>query len=1150
MVSIRLAMSEVVLKTTPSVAMTPGRLLLRSLRYHLGMHATVVLGVAVGTAVLTGALLVGDSVKGSLRELALDRLGDVDHALVTGRYFREALAEDLLRADYEHESIRDAAPAIFIRGAAQNANTGARASQINIHGVDERFLALFGTSVSLPESRKVLLNEVLAREIGVEVGDSLLLRFQADTLVPSELVMGRRGGNVRTLRLEVSAVLGNRGLGRFGLSANQRLPLNIFLPLGTLQRALDQEGRVNAILTTDGTLSDETAIPNKKYQSRVIGVKPHSLNQLLASSLELDDLNLRLTTGADGVILLETDRIVLEAPSASAADRAALAVGMSTVPVLTYLANRMTLDERSVPYSTVASLGSEYPELSGLRLVNGQRVPRLEAGEILLNEWAANDLRASVGDRLVLDYYVVDSQGTLDTKEHQFTIKGVVRIEGLAADRRLTPIYKGMSTAKRMEDWDPPFPVDLGLIREIDERYWDRYRATPKAFISFGQAKKLWTNRFGQLTSVRVAVPQGQSVTKATSEFEAELKRCLDPSAHGFVFRPVKEEALNASSGATDFSGLFIGFSMFLIVSAAMLVTLLFQLGVERRSHEIGLLLATGQTVSTVRQLLLRESVLLTAVGCLVGIPGAIGYGMLMVHGLSTWWSDAIGGSFLQLYVTAKSLVTGTGGTFALMVLAVWLSVKKFTSLSPRLMLARAAPKMLITTEGTLSGKRARKVAWVCAGLASLGFGVGLVQGGAWTAGAFFGVGALLMISALAYFRHRLLQPFDRMTTGAGGAKITRLGIRNGARYPTRSVLSAALVASATFVITAVAMNRHNVSSQEPALSSGDGGFRWIAESDSPLYKDQFVQLTGLPAMEVFLLRVMPGEDASCLNLYRPSQPRVSSVSREMISRGGFAFEQTLANTLEETENPWLLLEAKTKNGAIPVFGDANSIMWILHLGLGDTLEIKDELGRPRHLVIAGLLSRSIFQSQLILSEKYFLEMFPGHSGYNQFLIETDSNSAGVLLEAELADQGFDAATTADRLARYLVVENTYMSTFQTLGGLGLLLGTLGLAVVMVRNILERKRELALLQVVGFSERTISWLVLAENGFLLVLGVLIGSVTALLATAPHLLGKSSEPPWVSLALTLSAIVVVGLSAGVVSVAVALRTSLIASLRRD
>ena len=1135
--------------------MTLRRLLLQSLRYHRGIHAAAALGVAVGTAVLAGALLVGDSMKGSLRGLALDRLGKIDHALAADRYFRETLADDLLPAGGVSRELEAAVPAIILRGSAENPDTGARASRIHIHGVDERFLALFDPPAPAPANRQALLNEALAREIGVKAPGVLLLRFPAGASIPSESVMGRKTDNVRTLRLEVAAVVADRGLGRFGLSPGQQLPSNVFLPLKTLQKALGQEGRANAILAADGTFSETGARPLEK------GAAPRDWNRLLRTALQLDDLGLSVSDEGAGVISLTTRRIVLEEPSAAAAESAARAAGLPAVPVLTYLANRTALGGRSYPYSTVTALGGQPdPAFGALRLVNGESAPPLGPGEILLNEWAARDLRASVGDRLSIDYYVVGPKGSLDTASTEFTLQGVVRLEGLAADSRLAPEYRGMSEAEDMGDWDPPFPVDLSLIRDIDEQYWDRYRSAPKAFVSLEQAVRLWSSRFGQLTSLRAAVKEGQSGAEAAARFEAELERRIDPAAYGLAFRPVRREALAASSGATDFSGLFIGFSLFLIASAAMLVTLLFRLGVERRLRETGLLLATGQTVSTVRRLLLEEAALVTCAGCLVGIPGALGYGALMVHGLNTWWSGAVGGAFLELHVSASSLVIGALGAFLLMFVSIAFSVRELARLSPRSMLAGAGANPVSADAKT--SRRARFTAWVSAAAALLLLSAGAAQGAAAAAGAFFGGGALLLVAALAWFRHRLLQPAARVIAEDGpSAAIGRLGARNAARYPTRSLLSAALVASATFVITAVAMNRHDVSSREPSLSSGDGGFRWIAESDLPLYPDQLTALEDLPAMEIISLRVKPGEDASCLNLYRPSQPTLLGAPRPMIARGGFDFQSTLADTPEEIANPWLLLETEMEDGAMPVFGDMNSITWILHLGLGEALSIEDGQGRPRRLVIAGLLSRSVlviagllsrsvFQSQLILSEENFLAMFPGSSGYRQFLVETASPEAGTLLEKRFADEGFDAATTADRLAGYLIVENTYLSTFQTLGGMGLLLGTLGLAVVMARNVIERRRELALLQALGFSQRSLSWLVLAENGFLLGLGVLLGTATALLAVGPHLLSGSAEPPWASLSMTLAAIVAVGLLAGAASVAASLHTPLLPSLRRE
>ncbi len=1161
--------------------MTPGLLLRRSLAYHRGIHIAVALGVAVGTAVLAGALLVGDSVRGSLRSLTLDRLGAIDHALVTDRYFREALAEELADGDRLYSSIDKVAPAVLIRGSLQSADSGARASRVNIHGVDERFWSLFETAAALfesaaarseteaplPEGRELVLNEALAREVGAKAGDAVLVRFQTDTLVPSESVMGRKAGNVRTLRLTVAAVLPDRGIGRFGLSPSQQLPYNVFVPMATLQRALEQPGRANAIFVAGGEIFEEpsdtggppggtSASPDlaESADSKMIAIPGHDLNLSLMRVLQLDDLNLSLEIRAEsGVLSLETDRIVLERASADAAEAAARAAGLESSLVLTYLANSMAVGGRSVPYSTVTAMDMvSGPPFGPLQLTNGQPAAALGNDEILLNDWAAKDLQASLGDSVELSYYVVGEQGSLETARHTFTLKGVVKLTGLAADQHLAPNYEGMSDAERMGDWDPPFPVDLSKIRKIDEDYWDRYRTAPKAFVALETAKKLWTSRFGQLTAVRVAPAAGQTLEEASVKLRQELKRRLNAAAYGLSFQPVKAQALEASSGATDFSGLFIGFSMFLIAAAAMLVALLFRLGVERRSKEIGLLLASGQPIPMVRRLLLKEATVVASIGCLLGLPAAVGYAALMVHGLSTWWSDAVGGSFLELHVAAPSLIGGAAGSLLMMVISIWLGVRKLERLTPRAMLAGALEEAPAISGVAQRARRPRIVAVSSAGLAALLAVVAVTVEGVPEARVFFGVGALLLVASLAFFRVTLLRHSTGAISGYGLAPLAKLGARNGRRYPTRSVLSAGLVASATFVIVAVALNRHDVTTQEPSRNSGDGGFRFIAESDLPVYRDQLVFEDTQEAvpMQIFSLRAKPGEDASCLNLYRPSKPTLLGASASLMERGGFAFHDTLAESEQESANPWLLLDKKFDGDAIPVFGDVNSLKYILQLGLGKDLTFTDEQGRARRLVIAGRLLRSVFQSQLIMSEANFLDMFPSHSGYNQFLIETDSPEAGTQLEERLADQGFDATRTADRLAGYLIVENTYLSTFQTLGGLGLLLGTLGLAVVMVRSVLERRSELALLQAVGFGSSSISWLVLAENGFLLVFGTVMGTLSALLAVLPHLLSGMAEPPWVSLLGTLLAIVAVGLLAGAAAVGATLKTLLVPALRRE
>jgi ABC-type antimicrobial peptide transport system permease subunit len=179
--------------------------------------------------------------------------------------------------------------------------------------------------------------------------------------------------------------------------------------------------------------------------------------------------------------------------------------------------------------------------------------------------------------------------------------------------------------------------------------------------------------------------------------------------------------------------------------------------------------------------------------------------------------------------------------------------------------------------------------------------------------------------------------------------------------------------------------------------------------------------------------------------------------------------------------------------------------------------------------------------------------MYPGHEGYNFFLIHTpEGKEAEVrrVLELAYGDRGFQVTPTVERLNAYLAVENTYLSTFQALGGLGLLLGSLGLAVVLLRGVWERRGELALLRALGFRRGTLGWLVLAENAFLLLVGLLAGTASALVAVSPHLLSGAGSIPWMHLFALLAGVVLIGLIAGALATVSTLRAPLILALRRE
>src|SRR3972149_131374 len=223
---------------------------------------------------------------------------------------------------------------------------------------------------------------------------------------------------------------------------------------------------------------------------------------------------------------------------------------------------------------------------------------------------------------------------------------------------------------------------------------------------------------------------------------------------------------------------------------------------------------------------------------------------------------------------------------------------------------------------------------------------------------------------------------------------------------------------------------------------------------------------------------------------------------------------------------------------------------YVLPLGLGEDFVLPREGETPLRLRLVGMLRDSVFQSELLMGEESFLRHFPEVSGFRYFLVQTkppDVARAEPPVEERLADSARGATTTASKLASFHRVENTYLSTFQSLGGLGLLLGTFGLAAIVLRNVLERRRELALLRAVGYRPRAFALMILAENALLLILGLFTGCLSAVVAIGPAIQERGWSFGSGAALGFLAAVAVAGAVASLVAVLAAWRSPLLASL---
>lgn len=1086
------------------------QLVIRSLRYYWRINLVVVGGVGIAIAVLAGALMVGESVRASLRRLALDRIGSTVTVVRADAMFREEPALE----------IAPSAPMMAAEGLVRRQTSGTQATQVAVYGVDDRFWRFHQRAPVALEGREAAISPALAEELGAKEGDTLLVRIDRRAEIPADSLFGRKEEASQAIRVRLKRVLSPGQLGEFSLVPKQGEVKAAFIPLKLLQEQTGAGERVNVILSSEPLV-------------RVI--------EGIRQTAQLEDLGIRVRAMAEaGELQMETSSGILADELAEAALKSAVSADLAATPALTYLATTLRVGDREAPYSLVAAVD--------LTALGGKG--KFDQDAIVLNEWAARDLRAKAGDPLLMDYMLWHDDGRITTEKAAFTVAGVTPIRGLAADRNLAPEYPGITDSENVSDWDPPFPLDLSRVRPVDEDYWKQYRTTPKAWVTLARGQQLWRSRFGKLTTIRLRPAKHVPLESAEYEFRRHLRTRVDPMRAGIAALPLREQALEASRGATDFGEYFLYFSFFLMASALLLAGLFFRLGVEQRASQIGLLEAVGFQPARITWLYGIEALLLALAGGAVGLPLAAGYAGLILTGLGSWWVDAVGTKQLGLEVSSGALLLGLAAGIVASLAATLTTLRMLRRLSAKQLLSgESAP---VSTPVKWGGYR---IAIVSAVLAA-GLVVAGIMGWVADAGAFFGAGALLLAAALSLLRGSLGGSGKFGLAGAGASAMLRLMYRNTAWRPGRTVLSAALIGSATFLIVSLESFRRPPDAGSMDVKSGTGGYALMGESVRPLHHNPNTEegrmrlnldMAAGARFEGFRLR--PGDDASCLNLYQPQNPRILGAPEAFLQQGRFSFAGSLAQTEAEKRNPWLLLEGM-ENGAIPAAADANSMAYVLHKKLGEEIEITTSRGKLRLKLVAALRD-SVFQSELIIDERAFLRAFPGQQGFRVFLIETPRGKEKQLaevIENALADQGFDAISTAAKLEAFHRVENTYLSTFQSLGAMGLLLGTLGLAAVLIRNVMERRRELALLAAVGYSRNRLGWLILGENLLLLGSGLAAGAAAAALAIAPVVVSRGFQASTASLAAMLAVVALTGIAATGTATYSALRMKLVEGLR--
>jgi putative ABC transport system permease protein len=1067
---------------------------LQSARHYWRDHLGLLFGTFLAATILTGSMLVGDSVRASLERVAALRLGKIEGGVLGGdQWFTEGLATK-----------SNAAPVIIATGAASAANGKVRVNGAQVLGVNAEFwkLSTSAKSISFDKS-SVALNEPLAHKLGVKVGDTVLVRLERPSAISRDAPLSGSTNQDISLRRTVAALVSAEDFGAFQLTASQVPPDTVFVNLADLQTQLEMDGRVNALL--------------------------HPQFNVLRANLEehrtLEDFALRLKRLEDVKKEWEisTSRVFLDRNIAGKLGDFKGAYG-----VLTYLVNGITSKQGGTPYSMVTATG------------------RGKDDEITITQWLADDQKLALGDELEVKYFVVGLGRDLQQQSAKFKVAAILPMDDPMVTKAWTPDFPGVSDVDNCRDWKPGIPMDMKAIRDKDEAYWDEYKGTPKGFISLAAGQKLWANRFGNLTAIRLP-NEGQTV-EAKAHMLALRLQLADI---GLVPRNFKHDAGAAAKGSVDFGGLFIGLSMFLIAAALVFAALLFLFTLERRASQVGLLLAVGWTRGMVRRAWLLEAGVIAIAGIVLGVFGGMLYTQTALHGLSAIWTGATQGLPLVFSASFDTIFNAALSTMVVVLLTLWWSSRKLFKVKARELLSGSWSEDLAPVQKQRGMKFTLILAVLALVLLACGFRVKDPEA---VAGMFFGSGMLMMIAGLLLLRHWM-----RRDSKSLARSLWQIGSRNISRRPSRSLAVIGMMAGGIFLV--VAVNAFRMSAGDPTeRHSGTGGFALVGESSLPVYEDLNVKAGwdafGLDEKLMALARVVPfrvrdGDDASCLNLNRAQKPTLMAVDPTKLT-GTFAFAE---GSWEKVAQPSRLSDASETLALqpVPAIADQATAMWGLGKGVGDTVDYQDSAGNTFQVKIVGLLTGSILQGKMIISEQAYLSKYPDAAGYRFFLIDAKPERSAEIsahLTRQLEQRGLALEPTRQRLELFLSVQNTYIGIFTVLGGLGVLLGTAGIGVLIARHVLERRGELGLMQALGFRAGALRSMILGEHTVLLILGVILGVVTAALAVIPQLIERGSGLPLVFLGQLIAAVLGFGLVVCIIAVTTAVRGRLTDSIRRE
>lgn len=995
-------------------------LLHRNIRYFARYYRLVAMAVVITVAVIVGSLVVGDSVRMTLVRRVTERLGNTETIIFSRSSF---ISDSILSVSLLGESARG----VLLTDGFISRN--GKLVPVFVWGVDD---------LSLSEG-SAKINPALSEELGLEASEDIVLRLPATGLVPSGSLFVTKNYTVG-LRLSYGGLVPVDSGGNINLKNEQVLPFNVFVRRSDLAEALNVEGKINLVLTDRQISSTDLGdIWNQELSGLVVRRKAD------------------FTEITSGRVFLQEKVVETICQDNLASDR-----------LFSYLVNSIEREGNSIPYSFITAMDRYKGHI-------------LRKDEILLSDYAANRLGARVGDTIRVSYYKSEGLKRLDTDARQFKVGRVVPLSEWVSDGSLSADFPGLSNVERCTDWDSDLPIQMDLITDEDERYWDLFRSTPKAIIAYDAVVGDWGNAYGSATAIRIP--------NARPDLTG-----LRPEMFGIQLIHPREAGIYAARNGVDFAGLFLALGFFIIVSAVLLMLNPLSEMFYRRRHEIALLRSMGYTRKRIKGMLWMESVPVVGGASVVGVVMGLLYTRLIMWLLGGVWQGATQTDGFGVYPGTWTLIAGT-------LVSVGLSLGLL-----RWAIIRALREESHKVYSSGSSLRKKRLGMIVSGMmtvAMIGVNVWVLH----SVPLFMVIGAAWIVTAALWGDYRVAK-----NGSVHPSLFNRSQLIWATIYANRkqSLLSFFALSIGVFIVFSVGLNRKGFADSSQ-IRIGTGGYSLWCESSVPVYYDLStssgkakLSLSDLPEdTEVLQCLRYNADDASCLNLNKVTTPTVLGINMKALSNSDFQIEQTIYG--EDREVVFERVRERT-NSVYPALVDATVLTWGIGMNLGDTLYYKNDQGLPIAIRLVGTLSNSVFQGNILVDQALFSEIWTETTGSEVFLLKTgesEREEVKKLISQALSEYGVRVMTTNDRLRQFNTVTDTYLTIFMTLGGLGLLLGILSFIIVIRKNLAMRRDEIRLYRVLGFTDGQIGRIFYKENILVPLYAILTGVIGALISVSAN-----------------------------------------------